>query len=377
MNSTNNDATTDNRQRLTSAQHEFVWDGRGDRGANARWCIIPGRSPDDLRFTSVHFRLLTHLGRFNQQRGWCRLSQIDLAEQFDVRRQSINKALRELVEWGYVHKRGQQETGDSFCQYRINVDVGDAELRPIEAGVSASSDTPPCPAPADTGVCPTKTLVSPLRTPNNDHIDHIDKRTPVAPSRGRARRLLTELPQEWQLTSELRDWSIKRHPSHASTLSNEVEKFRGYWHGNGKRMKDWDATWRKWWVSACERPPPKSRFQVTGGARVPLSAVAKPGMTKDQIFRDRDRADDELDRSLRAPIYQVKEEPKVYRADTPEFNARITQLIANGAHDEAERIQQRGFLKEYPSKTVGLLTASLVSRDASHLRSQNPVSRGA
>jgi DNA-binding XRE family transcriptional regulator len=152
-------------ERRFCGKHEFVWDGRGRRGDDARYSLLPGRAATDLRLSQLHFRILAHLGRFNQKKGWCRLSQIDLAQIFDVRRQSVNKAINELVEWDYLEKRSQGESGESFCLYRTLLDQPETT-----GGVSGKPDTPlngDLSATADTGVRSQRTRVSPPRTPNS------------------------------------------------------------------------------------------------------------------------------------------------------------------------------------------------------------------
>jgi DNA-binding transcriptional MocR family regulator len=154
--------------------YDFVWDGRGHGGDEARYSILPGRAAGDLRLSQIHFRILAHLGRFNHKKGWCRLSQSDLAQQFDVRRQAVNKAVKELVEWGYLEKRGQITTRESFCFYRTVIDQPEGLL-----GVSDKPDTSSpqeVSAGSDTGVRPERSVVSPLRTQNNDRsLDHVDQ----------------------------------------------------------------------------------------------------------------------------------------------------------------------------------------------------------
>jgi hypothetical protein len=153
---------------------EFIWDGRGDRGDHTRYSFLPGRAATDLRLTQIHFRILAYLGRFNQKKGWCRLSQSDLARQFGVRRQAVNKAVKELAKWGYVEKRGQAESRESFCFYRTV--IGPPE-EPV--GVSDKPDTPlreAVSARPDTGVWPGRIGVSPLRTQNNYRsLDHVEQ----------------------------------------------------------------------------------------------------------------------------------------------------------------------------------------------------------
>lgn len=187
-------------------KHTFVWDGRGERGEDARFSIMAGRTATDLRLTLVHFRVLSHLGRFNHKKGWCRLSQAGLAEMFGVGRQAINAAVRELVDWHYIEKQSQAESGESFCLYRIVID------RDEEGGVSCTGDTPPGGGVSSTGDTPqggecrvqatpvsavgdTRVALeatppqSPVKTTRAriDHIDHVDPRPPTPQARKRAR----------------------------------------------------------------------------------------------------------------------------------------------------------------------------------------------
>jgi hypothetical protein len=187
-------------------KHEFVWDGRGERGEDARLSVISGRAASDLRLAGLHFRILAHLGRFNHKRGWCRISQTDLAVMFGVRRQAINKALTELNKWAYVEKRDQQESHESFCLYRVALDRPEAATE-TEGGVSGKADTPPrrnrkggvsgkadtppgrvasgeCTPGADTSVCSTRHPCPPgADTPHlipraHLHVGHIEKVDP-------------------------------------------------------------------------------------------------------------------------------------------------------------------------------------------------------
>jgi hypothetical protein len=165
--------------------HEFVWDGRNGGGENARYCIVAGRAADDNRLGRLHLRILLHAGRFNQQKGWCRLSQKELAEKFDCRRQGINEAVRDLVEWLYLEKRDQAEAGESFCLYRILVDAADS------GGVSEKPDTGGVSEKPDTRVRSRRTRES--ATPDTprkrgiatrarlDQSDHIEHGKPKAP----------------------------------------------------------------------------------------------------------------------------------------------------------------------------------------------------
>lgn len=132
-----------------SGAGERVWDGRGDRLSDARLFMGCGRAADDLRLTGLHLRLLIHLGRQNNRRGWVRISQTELAERWGVSRSRISVAVNELVNWRYVRKRSQAESRESFCLYKIILDddgeegsVPDAEHSP-QTGECSQGGTPP------------------------------------------------------------------------------------------------------------------------------------------------------------------------------------------------------------------------------------------
>lgn len=166
---------------------------------DARWSNTSARCADDLRLTAVHFRLLQYLGRVNSHYGWCELSQTGLAARWGLARQSVNAAVGELVEWGYVEKRGQDETRLSVCHYRIIVDAPVCET-PL-GGVSPVDDTPAEGGVSpvdDTSVTQEATPVSPLTTHKEDQRS---KTPPLPPAGGdssdaRAESFLAKLRAE-------------------------------------------------------------------------------------------------------------------------------------------------------------------------------------
>lgn len=136
------------------ASKDKIWDGRGDRLIDARYSQFAGQAIDDMRFGLLHFRLIGHIGKQNQRRGWLRLSQTELARTWGVSRTRLSSAVNELVEWGYVAKQNQAQTKESFCLYKV-VDADDVpEIEPAAeqpsddggegaAGVSRDGNTPP------------------------------------------------------------------------------------------------------------------------------------------------------------------------------------------------------------------------------------------
>lgn len=181
----------------------------------SRYSIIPADFVDDARPTLVHYRVIVSLGRRTNRSGWCVISQTKLAGKLGFHRQAVCTAIKELVAWGYVEKKGQADTKRALCFYRVlmdrtvpladvpdGVEDGDsaAEDEHGESGddaadVSATADTPLSAIPdthvsatADTrvrprqtrGVCPRQT---PITTPRERPPSHND-RTARAPRTG-------------------------------------------------------------------------------------------------------------------------------------------------------------------------------------------------
>jgi hypothetical protein len=124
---------------------EKIWEGRGDAMSDARLSIVPGEAVDDRALGEMHLRLLLHVGRQNNKRGWLRLSQSEIAAAWGCSRSRLCTAVKELVEAGYLEKRDQVSTGESFCVYRISADPAAARAAAAACGggVFRPGNTPP------------------------------------------------------------------------------------------------------------------------------------------------------------------------------------------------------------------------------------------
>lgn len=92
------------------------------KGSGPRLSIIPAAFAADTRASIVHFRVLNLLGRHTDDAGWCVRSQIKMAAEIGFSRETVNRAIKDLVEWGYVEKTGQGTTRQSVCFYRVILD---------------------------------------------------------------------------------------------------------------------------------------------------------------------------------------------------------------------------------------------------------------
>lgn len=177
-------------QKRSRVQRVEDWD-------NARYSITPPRAALDARLTLIHFRLMAMLGRVNTAQGWCEMSQSAFAAALGYNRTSVVRAVKELVEWRYLEKRGQEQAGSARCHYRLLVDdpepieldeptvvdAADDDAATHDVGTcSVGGDTSTCSVGGDTGVAREATHVS----PNKDTaLDQRSKTTTPTPQAGR------------------------------------------------------------------------------------------------------------------------------------------------------------------------------------------------
>lgn len=92
-----------------------------------RYSIIPGAFAEDPRPRHLHYRVLNLLGRQTDNEGWCRLKQKNIGAFLQnedgtvVHRVTVNRVLRDLVEWGYLEKHQLDASGRALW-YRVIMD---------------------------------------------------------------------------------------------------------------------------------------------------------------------------------------------------------------------------------------------------------------
>lgn len=101
--------------------------------SSPRYSIIRGDFPGDPRASLVHFRVYTLIGRHTDADGWCRLKQLRIGAEVGYSRKTVNRAIADLVAWGYVEKHAQDATGRAIW-YRTIMD------RPAPPPVVADED---------------------------------------------------------------------------------------------------------------------------------------------------------------------------------------------------------------------------------------------
>jgi hypothetical protein len=161
---------------------------------NYRYAIIPAGAITDARVEPRALQVLCLLGRHANDNGWCRRSQVKMAEELNCGRTTINRAIDLLVETGYVERK-EEGRGSAKPQpgkqpfaaysYRVRLDRSDKEIQDVtEGGVYERTPDGGC-QPVDRGVSTqADTGVSTSRTPLTEHTPSKD--APVEQEEGRA-----------------------------------------------------------------------------------------------------------------------------------------------------------------------------------------------
>ena len=119
------------------------------------YSIIPADFAYDQRIGDKHRRVMLGLGVHSTQKHWIKLSQTKLAEQLSIARETVNRAIADLVEWGYLEKRTQKDTQRAICFYRIIMSRDEPDINSEELdveGCDAPITSETCDAPI-TGTC--------------------------------------------------------------------------------------------------------------------------------------------------------------------------------------------------------------------------------
>lgn len=144
-----------------------------------RLSIIPARAATDRSLKPRDLQVLCVLGRHTDDLGWCRRSQVKMAQEMDCARSTVFESISRLVDTGYLERHVQEtDSGrDSAHIYRVILDpvhpdpasIPDADdpCRYIgtPAGISAPPAGPESAPPAGSGPAPINDPS--LTTPSN------------------------------------------------------------------------------------------------------------------------------------------------------------------------------------------------------------------
>lgn len=145
-----------------------------------RLSIIPARAATDRALKPRDLQVLCVLGRHTDDLGWCRRSQVKMADEMGCARSTVFEAIERLVKAGYLERHEQDDPSgrDSAHYYRVILDpvhpnIGavreaDSDLQNgvTPAGISAPPAGPEAAPPAGPGPAPINDPY--LTTPANE-----------------------------------------------------------------------------------------------------------------------------------------------------------------------------------------------------------------
>lgn len=254
--------------------------------SKARYSIFAARAVFDTRLPDGAVRVLAALGTYANDEGWCYPNQSTIAERTGIRRETVCRSIKLLVECGYVETetRTASQRGKTGLNYRVKLDLPreDVEKKAFEnPDVRSGSQREESPMCAEDHNGPDVSVGSqPMCA--EDHNGYIavttprerpqtlqpsaeeearrkfeeaekakaavkakTKRKPAAKSKAKPRAAL--IAHEWVPSDRTREY--------ASELGFEIweveaaaEEFREYWEGRNDRLAyklDWEGTFKR------------------------------------------------------------------------------------------------------------------------------------
>jgi DNA-binding Lrp family transcriptional regulator len=160
--------------------------------SQARYSIIPTAALEDDRLSAQDLRILATLGSFLDKNYECFPSQAVIAERAKCSRQTVNKSLQRLGDFGYILVIGSARGGlKRALRYRVILDVN---LDDIEAGSPVFSDV----KKGDIDVVESDNDVKPMGDIDVAHRatakEDTHKKIPTQTARGVSEQILALLP---------------------------------------------------------------------------------------------------------------------------------------------------------------------------------------
>ncbi len=153
-----------------------------------RYSIIPGAFVEDPRPRQLHYRIINLLGRHTDDEGWCRLRQKRIGAYLKnedgtvVHRVTVNRAVKDLVGWGYLETH-QAETGGRALWYRVIMDrPGGPPNRPSDGSEDGDDECSETTTSADVASVATSGVA--IRDYNKNDLSLTTKTLPNPSERG-------------------------------------------------------------------------------------------------------------------------------------------------------------------------------------------------
>lgn len=236
----------------------------------------------------VGIRLIIY---FNPKTGQCNPSKSTLAKECGISRASAFAALKALVDDDWFARDDLSERDEPSTQYVPNwskicagqkIGPRKSEQQNLDSGG------------ANSGLNPSKNQTELVQNPDpnrelkrelNREVKREasnyqckpdlleDSTRQPAPSKKqkepqtkkKARTQSTQIPDNWKLPDD--GWSFAASRGFTGDrIEFEIEKFKAYYQGTGKRKANWEATWRSWVLNDTRSSPPWRGQPPTGSS---------------------------------------------------------------------------------------------------------------
>jgi hypothetical protein len=168
-----------------------------------RYSIIPADAYSDDRMKDLHVRVLGILGTHTNNNGWCEVNQRVIAEKCGRSRETINRTIRDLCEFGYLDKQEQRTkaNGRTINLYQV---LMDRPARTQDAATPVTSTSQGVVRPEDHNPCDVATSQH-----NDPSFNDLSPQPPLAGGQSFA-SLLAEWPVEHQGNRENAEGAFSR-----------------------------------------------------------------------------------------------------------------------------------------------------------------------
>lgn len=182
--------------------------------------------------SNMKFVLCLLLDRADESGGSCFPSLQDLAERGQMSRSVVQKCIDGLIANGYLSKTRTRKTGGSLYgsnDYFLNISKLDDSINYRKKVTDVPSK----------GNCRTVERYHQVPSDGNKPVNEPVNEPIIKPVRN-----YHPIPEDFSITSDMKDWFSKK--GYTFDIDTVTEKFINHAQSNGRKQKDWKASWRIW-----------------------------------------------------------------------------------------------------------------------------------
>lgn len=189
-----------------------------------RYCIIPADALDDDRVSDLHLRVLSDFGRAADRNGWLQANQSLVAKRLGRSRETINRTIRDLVEWGYLRKK-QRFSGKDGRQmindYQVVMDRAERAESRAEEQPEVGIQPTPCDPDITGGVMSEDHTPCDLQTSHHKNDPLLQRPSSSPPGKESEREARARETEDRKIVER---WLKRVHPSWPSFVSDSGDR---------------------------------------------------------------------------------------------------------------------------------------------------------